>query len=222
MKRIVLLILLVFLVLCVGGVGWGGEPFVVLGTSEKGEDLQSPTLEMAIQDGLTRAIEEAVRGMVTSQTLQKRQGILSQEFYQKAEAFVLSYKILEKTVLPNESGYQTLLEVVVDTKGIEGRLTSLGLAKNRGRYPTLRTAHVVVSGIRSYQIYLQIEQLLREDSEVQAFSLSEIEPTKFTWKVTMKGEAGRLANKLLYHDFGGLKARVVALNPNRLEVVLSR
>jgi hypothetical protein len=220
MKRIVLVILLVFLVLGVGGVGWGGEPFVVLGKSEQGEAVQSPTLEMAIQDGLTRAVEEAVRGMVASQTMQKSKRTLSQEFYQKADAFVLSYKILEKTVLP--TGYQALLEVVVDTKKIEGRLASLGLAKNRGGYPTLRTAHVVVSGIRSYQIYLQIEQLLREDAGVQAFSLSEIEPTKFTWKVTMKGEIGRLANKLLYHDFGGLRGRVVALHPNRLEVVLSR
>jgi hypothetical protein len=220
MRRIVLVVLQVFLILCVGGAGWGGEPIVVLGTSEQGEAVQSPTLEMAIQDGLTRAIEEAVRGMVTSSTMEKSKGTLSKEFYEKADAFILSYKILEKTALP--TGYQALLEVVVDTKGIEGRLISLGLAKGGGGYPTLRTAVVVVSGVRSYHIYLQIEQLFREAAEVQAFSLSEIEPTKFTWKVTMKGEAGRFANKFLYHDFGGLKARVVALNPNRLEVVLSR
>jgi hypothetical protein len=219
MKRQVLVILLVLVVLCVGGAVWGGEPFVVLGKSEQGEAVQNPTFEMAIQDGLTRAVEEAVRSMVTSSSMEKSKGTLSQEFYEKADAFVLSYKILEKTALP--TGYQALLEVVVDTKRIEGRLASLGLAKERGGYPTLRTVLVVVSGIRSYQIYLQIEQLLGADAEVQGFSLSEIEPTKFTWKVTMKGEAGRLANKLLYSDFGGLKARVVALNPNRLEVALS-
>jgi hypothetical protein len=192
---------------------------VVLGKSEQGEDVQSPTFEMAIQDGLARAVEEAVRGVITSSTMEKSKGILSHEFYEKADAFVLSYKILEKTALP--TGYQALLEVVVDTEGIEGRLVSLGLAKNRGGYPTLRTTFVVVSGIRSYQIYLQIEQLFKEAAGVQGFSLSEIEPTKFTWRVTMKGETGKLANKLLYHDFGGLKARVVALNPNRLEVALS-
>lgn len=221
MKRIFLIILLVFLMHCVCGVGWGGEPLVVMGTSEQGEDVERPSLEMAIQDGLTRAVEEAVRGMVASQTMQKRQGILSQEFYQKAKSFILSYKILEQTVLP--TGYQALLEVVVDTQAIESRLTSLGLAaKGRGGYPALRTASLVVSGIRGYPIYLQIEQLLREDPQVQAFSLSEIEPTKFTWKIIMKGETGRLANKLLYHDFGGLKARVVALNPGHVEVALSR
>lgn len=220
MKRIFMIILLVFLMLCVCGVGWGGEPVVVMGTSAQGEDVERPTLEMAIQDGLTRAVEEAVRGMVGSQGLHKRPEILSKEFYQKAESFILSYKILEQTVLP--TGYQALLEVVVDTKAIESRLTSLGLAKGRGGYPALRTASLVVSGIRGYPIYLQIEQLLREDPEVQAFSLSEIEPTKFTWKIIMRGETGRLANKLLYHDFGGLKARVVALNPGRLEVALSR
>ena len=157
--------------------------------------------------------------MVASQVVNKKQETLSQEFYQKAESYTLSYKILGKTVLP--TGYQALLEVVVDTKGIEGRLISLGLARSRGGYPTLRTAHVVVSGIRSYKIYLQIEQLLRENAEVQTFSLSEIEPTKFTWKVCMKGEVGRLTNKLLYHDFGGLKARVVALSAERLEIALS-
>lgn len=220
MKRMFQIILLVFLMLCVCGVGWGGKSLVVMGTSEQGEDVERPSLEMAIQDGLTRAIEEAVRGMVGSQTMQKRQGILSQEFYQKEKSFILSYKILEQTVLP--TGYQALLEVVVDTQAIESRLASLGLIKGRGGYPAFRTASLVVSGIRGYPIYLQIEQLLREDPEVQTFVLSEIEPTKFTWKIIMKGETGRLANKLLYHDFGGLKARVVALNPGRLEVALSR
>ena len=64
--------------------------------------------------------------------------------------------------------------------------------------------------------------MLKDDPNVQSFALFEIEPTKFTWKITMKGEMGRLANKLLYHDFGGLRARVVAMNPGRLEVALSR
>ncbi len=220
MKRILPAIVVIFFVLGVCGAGWGEEPIVVLGTSEKGEAVQSPTLEMAIQDGLTRALEETVRTMVSPQTMSKSQEILSQEFYQKAESFVLSYKILERTVLP--TGYQASLEVVVDTQGIENRLISLGLVKGRGGHPTLRTARIVVSGIRSYHVYLQIEQLLGENAEVQAFSLSEIEPTKFTWKATMKGDTGKLANVFLYYDFGGLKARVVALSPERLEVVLSR
>ena len=220
MKRIVFFGLLFFLMLCLYGVGWGGEPLVVMGTSEEGEVVERPSLEMAIQDGLKKAVEEAVRGIIGSQAMQKRQEILSQEFYQKAESFVLSYKLLEKTVLP--TGYQALLEVFVDTKSIESRLTSLGLVKGRGGYLALHTVHVIVSGIRAYPIYLQIEQFLREDPNVQVFALSEIEPTKFTWTITMTGEIGRLANKLLYHDFDGLKARVVALNPGRLEIALSR
>ena len=219
MKKIVLVISLVLLVLFFCGVGWGGESFVVLGKSEQGEDVQRPSLELAIQDGLTKAVEEAVRSKVAPQTMKKRQEALSKEFYQKAESFVLSYKILEKTALP--TGYQVLLEVVVDMQGISGRLTALGFVKGR-EFPTLHTAQLIVSGIRSYHIYLQIEQLLKEDSEVQDFSLAEIEPTKFTWKVIMKGDIGSFANRFSYHDFGGLKAKVVDLHAERLEIVLSR
>jgi hypothetical protein len=220
MKRIVLIISLVLFVLFFSGVGWGGESFVVLGMSEQGEDVQRPSLEMAIQNGLTKAVEEAVQSKVASQIMKKRQEALSKEFYQKAESFVLSYKIQEKTTLP--TGYQVLLEVVVDTQGINERLTALGFVKGRGGFSTLHTAQLIVSGIRSYQIYLQIEQLLKEDSEVQDFSLSEIEPTKFTWNVTMRGEIGSFANRFSYHDFGGLKAKIVDLNTERLEIVLSR
>lgn len=219
MKQIVTIIGVVFLVCGICDVGWGGKPFAVVGKSEQTEAVPNPTLEMAIQDGLMRAVEEVVGGMVVPQTMKRRQEILSQTFYKQPDAYILSYKILEKTRLA--TGYQVLLECVVDTPGIEKRLTALGLL-DRERRSHLRKIRVVVSGIRSYDAYLAIEQLLREDTEVHDFSLSEIEPTIFTWVVTIQGETGRLANKLLYHDFGGLKARVVALKAERLEVALSR
>lgn len=218
MKRIVLIIGVIFFVCCVCGVGWGEKPSVVVGKSEQTEAVPNPTLEMAIQDGLMRAVEEVVGGMVAPDAMKRRQDILSQEFYERPDAFILSYKILEKTTLA--TGYQVLLECVVDTQGIEKRLISLGLL-DREQRPRLREVQVVVSGVRSYDVYLAIEQLLRADTEVRDVSLSEIEPTVFTWMVTMQGEVGRLANTLLYHDFGGLKARIVALKSERLEVTLS-
>jgi hypothetical protein len=220
MKRLLLVIPLIVVVLCVCGVVWGEESFVVLGKSERGEDVPNPSMEMAIQDGLMRAVENAVRGKVVSSVMDRRQETLDKEFYRKAESFILSYKIVEKTALP--TGYQALLDVVVDTKGIEGKLASLGLLKRREEGPRVREVRLVVSGIRSYPIYLAIEQLLREDAAVQAFSLSEIEPTTFTWDVRLTGEVGGLANKLLYHDFGDFKARVVSLSPVRAEIMLSR
>jgi hypothetical protein len=220
MKRLILVIPLIVVVLCVCGVVWGGESFVVLGKSERGEDVPNPSLEMAIQDGLMRAVENVVRANVVSTVIDRRQEILSKEFYQKAASFILSYKIVEKTALP--TGYQALLDVVVDTKGIQGRLASLGLLKRRGEGPRVREVHVVVSGIKSYPLYLQIEQLLSDNAVVQAFSLSEIEPTKFTWEVRMTGELGGLANTFLAHDFGDVNARVVSLSSARLEIILAR
>jgi hypothetical protein len=219
MKRLVLVISLIFVVFCVCGVVWGEESFVVLGKSERGEEVPNPTWEMAIQDGLTMAVENAVRAQVPSTVVERRQETLSKEFYQKAAFFVLSYKIVEKTSLP--TGYQALLDVVVDTKGIERKLASLGLLKGREEGPRLREVKLVVSGIRNYQIYLTIEQLLREDAAVHAFSIAEIEPTTFTWDIRLTGEVGVLANKLLAHDFGAFKARVVSLSPARAEVMLS-
>jgi hypothetical protein len=220
MKRLVLIIPLIVVVLCVCGMAWGEESFVVLGKSERGEDVPNPSLEMAIQDGLMRAVENAVRANVASTVIDRRQETLSKEFYQKAASFILSYKIVEKTTLP--TGYQALLDVVVDTKAIERRLASLGLLRHRGEEPRVREVRVVVSGIKSYPLYLQIEQLLSDKAVVQAFSLSEIEPTKFTWEVRMTGEVGRLGNKFLAHDFGVFKARVVSLSSARLEIILSR
>ena len=59
MKRLILVIPLIVVVLCVCGVAWGEESFVVLGTSERGEDIPNPSLELAIQDGLIKAVENA-------------------------------------------------------------------------------------------------------------------------------------------------------------------
>lgn len=220
MKRKLLIVLIVVVVFCICGAVWGEESFVVLGKSERGEDVPNPSMEMAIQNGLMRAVENAVRDKVVSSVMDKRQETLDKEFYQKTESFVLSYKIVEKTVLP--TGYQALLDVVVDIKGIERRLASLGLLKRREEGPRVRGVRLVVSGVRSYPIYLEIEQLLREDTTVQAFSLAEIEPTTFTWEVRIIGEVGGLANKLRDHDFGDFKARVVSLSPGRAEIMLSR
>ena len=47
MKRLVLVIALIFVVLCVCVVVWGEESIVVLGKSERGEDVPNPTWEMA-------------------------------------------------------------------------------------------------------------------------------------------------------------------------------
>jgi hypothetical protein len=219
MKRIVLFIVISLLFCGICSEGWGESPVVVLGKSERSEIVSNPTLEMALQDGLVRAVEEVVKGMVAPQTLTRRHETLSQEFYQKADAFVLSYKILEKTVIT--TGYQVLVEVVVDTKGIETRLASLGLLSRKER-AAVRTVRLVVSGIRSYQVYLAVEKILKENSEIQDFSLSEIEPTKFTWQVSLRGEVRGLANTFLSYAFSDSKARVVSLTPHQLEIALSR
>jgi hypothetical protein len=212
------IITLIFLVFCIRDVGWGEQPIVVVGKSEQTEVMPNPTLEMAIQNGLVQAVEKAVEGMMTPEDIKKNRETLSKEVYQKADTFIQSYTIAEKTPLP--TGYQVSLEVMVDTQGIESRLTAFGLFRKEA--PRLREVFVSVSGITSYQTYLQIERLFSEEAAVQTFSLFEIEPTLFTWRVMMTGETGRLADRLLSSDFGGLKARVTAANPERLEVVLAR
>jgi hypothetical protein len=221
MKRMILIVTVIFLALVFGEWGWGEQSVSVLGKSEQSEAVPNPTLDMAIKDGLTKAVEEVVGSMVAPQDVQKKQGILSEEFYQKADAFILSYTIVEKTPLPT-GGYQASLDVVVDTTGIERRLASLGLLQEKAEGQRPREVSVAVSGVTSYQSYLAIERLLKEDTAVQGFSLHEISPTLFIWKVMMKGETEGLANRLLSYDLGGLKARVVTSDPDRLEVVLSR
>lgn len=219
MLKVLRTITVISLVLCVCGVGWGQKSFVVTGKSEQGGDVQNPTMEMAIKNGLAKAIEEVVKGMVTPEDMSKRQDIFSEELYKKADEYILSWKILEKTPLP--TGYQALLEVVVDTKEVESKLSALGFLKDR-EGPRLREVQVVVSGIKSYQACLTMERLLSGDEDIQGFFIAEIIPTTFTWKVLMRGDMGRLIEKILSHDFGGLKARVVSSSSERLEVVLSR
>jgi hypothetical protein len=220
MKRILLGIQVIVLVLLLCGIGWGQKSFVVVGKSEQGEAVPNPTLEMAIKDGLTNAIEAVVGGMVAPEDMKNKQAILSEEFYQRTDTFILSYIILGET--PLDTGYQVSLEVVVDTKAIEGRLTALGLLKDKEEGTRLREVRVVVSGITGYDTYRTVEQLLMEDAEIQGFSPAEITPPIFTWRVMMKGDIKRLANRFLSRDFGGLKARVAASNSERLEVALSR
>jgi hypothetical protein len=220
MKRVSLGIMMILLVLLPYGIGWGQKSFVVVGKSEQGEGEQKPTLELAIKDGLTRAIEAVIEGIVVPEDMKNRQETLSEEFYQRTDAFILSYIIVEET--PLEAGYQVSLEVVVDTKAIENRLTTLGLLKDRGEGFRLREVRVVVSGITSYETYRMVEQLLMEDADIQGFSPTEITAPIFTWRVMLKGDIGRLGNKFLSRDFGGLKAKVAASNAERLEIALSR
>jgi hypothetical protein len=220
MKRILLSITVILLVLLPCGIGWGQKSFVVTGKSEQGAAEQKPSLEMAIKDGLSRAVEAAVGGMVAPEDMKNKQDTLSEEFYRNTDAFILSYIILEET--PLDAGYQVSLEVVVDTRAIEGRLTALGLLRDKEGGIRLREVRVVVSGITSYETYLAVEQLFKGDAEIQGFTPAEITPPIFTWKVMMKGEIERLADRFLSRDVGGLKAKVASPSSERLEVVLSR
>jgi hypothetical protein len=220
MKRVLVSIIVIFLVLVTYGIGWAQKSFVVVGKSEQGEAEQKPTLEMAIKDGLTKAIEAVIGGMVAPEDMKNRQATLSEEFYQRTDTFILSYVIVEET--PLEAGYQVSLEVVVDTKAIENRLRALGLLKGGEEGSRLREVRVVVSGITSYETYLMVEQLLSTDAGVQGFSPAEITAPLFTWRVMLRGDTGRLASRFISHDFGGLKAKVAASNAERLEVALSR
>lgn len=220
MKKVLISSTVIFLVLVLYAVGWGQKSFVVSGKSEQGETEEKPTLEMAIKDGLRRAVEAAVGGMVAPEDMKNRNVILSEEFYRNTDAFILSYIILEET--PLDTGYQVSLEVVVDAKAIESRLTSLGLLKNREEGSRQREVRVVVSGVTSYETYLAVEQLFKEDAEIQGFSPAEITPPIFTWRVTMKGDIGRLADRFLSRGFGGLKAKIAASSSERLEIALSR
>ena len=219
MKRTLMIIPLMFLVFNTFNLGWAQETFVVLGKSEKAEDLPPPTIEIAVRDGLKRAVEEAVRGMVTFQTLEEQHETLAEGLYNKPESFVLSYKILEEATLP--SGYQVLLEVLVDTKGVKRKLESLGLLEQEEVRPFLREVKFIVAGVKSYGVFLEVEKFLKKEAEVQSFTIAEIEPNKFTWKLTIKGGTDRLAGKLLRHDFGVLKVKVVTLTPEELGVELS-
>ena len=219
MKRVCLIITAVFLYCCMYGVGWGQERFVVSGMSEKGDTTPSPTMEMAVKDGLTKAVEEAVRGMVTPQTLEERREDLIQGIYSKTELFILSYKISEKIPLP--TGYKVLLEVLVDTERIARGLGSLGLLKGGERRPSPRTVELVVTGIKNYQVFISVERLLREIAGVQTFVLSEIEPTTFTWRVELRGEMGALADTFRQQELRGLRGRVVTVTRERVEVELS-
>jgi hypothetical protein len=220
MKKVLVSILVILLVLAFSGVGWGQKSFVVVGKSEQGEGEQKPTLEMAIKDGLTKAIEAVIGGMVAPEDIKSRQALLSEEFYQRADAFILSYIIVEET--PLENGYQVSLEVVVDTRAIENRLTALGLLKGGEEGSRLREVRVVVSGIMNYETYLKVEQLLSTDPGVQVFTPAEITAPIFTWRVMLRGDIARLANRFVSHDFGGLRATVAASSAERLEVALSR
>jgi hypothetical protein len=212
MKRVLIIIQVIFLVLVLSGVGWGQKSFVVVGKSEQGEGEQKPTLELAIKDGLTRAIEAVIGGMVAPADMKNRQATLSEEFYQRADAFILSYIIVEET--PLEAGYQVSLEVVVDTKAIENRLTSLGLLKGGEEGSRLREVRVVVSGITSYETYLMVEQLLSTDAGVQSFSPAEIttpilSETDFIGSNAFRSRHCGRPRPGRGYPFGGLRGRAV-------------
>jgi hypothetical protein len=220
MKRLLLIVTMLLLVLSVGSAGWGQKPLSVIGKSEQSEKVPNPTLDMAIKDGLTKAVAEVVGSMVSPQDIQKKQELLSKEFLQNTEPYILSYSITDKTVLP--TGYQAALEVLVDTKGVEKRLAALGLLRERDEGSRLREVRLTISGVTSYQSYVAIERLLAEDTEVQDFVLAEMGSTLFIWRVMMRGDTGRLTARFLAADFDGLKTRVITAERERVELGLSR
>ena len=220
MKRLLVSLTVLVLVLSVGNAGWGQKPLSVIGKSEQSEQMPNPTLDLAIKDGLAKAVAEVVGSMVSPQDIQKKQEVLSKEFLQNTEPYILSYSIADKTVLP--TGYQAALEVLVDTREVEKRLAALGLLRERDEGSRLREVRLSISGVTSYQSYVAIERLLGEDTEIQDFVIAEMGPTLFIWKVMMRGETGRLTARFLATDFDGLKARVITAERERVELGLSR
>jgi len=219
MKRSVLLVCSICMMLCFGPMAWCQERFVVVGSSERGDQLPNATLEMAIKDGLRKAIQEAIGEVVALELLGEQERRVLQEVHNRAESFVLSYRVVEEAVLP--TGYQVLLEVLVDTRGIKRNLESLGILRTAQVSTPPRTVRLVVNGLRSHQVYLNIDGFLREAVEgVEDVILAEIEPTRFTWRLAFTGKTDELADRFLHGDFSGHVITVKTVTSELLEIDL--
>jgi hypothetical protein len=198
---------------------WGQETFLVLGASQVGDSQTVPTLEMAIQDALRKAIRDRVRELISPQMEALHHDVLEEELYSRADRYILSYRVLEKDA--QAEGYLALLEIVMDTQAVRAELETLGvLTREHGMSPVQQIT-VVVTGVDTYATYRAIESALAGNDDVERqVTIAELEPMQMTWNVRTTETTEDLTRRVQGLQLDEFVVQVIDVEPGLIHVDL--
>ena len=91
--------------------------------------------DIAIEEALRRAVEQAVGTMINSETIVENSMLISDSIYARAQGYIKKYLILSET--SNENLYRVVLEADVSKVKIEDDLQAIGLLMSRKHKPRI-------------------------------------------------------------------------------------
>src|SRR3990172_13091627 len=109
--------------------------------------------DKAIEDGLRRAVEQAVGTMVESETAVENYQLLSDRIYSRSSGYVKNYEIISEKREGNL--LRVTLSASVSSGDLNGDLAAIGLLQKRMKYPrvVVMVAEDNIFNANSWQLY---------------------------------------------------------------------
>jgi hypothetical protein len=114
----------------------------------------------AVRDALQKAVIGATRQWLTSQDAERKDEILKERIYDRAEQFTQDFRILFEISDPDI--YSVTVRATVFLDSIRKDLQELGLIKTPVLKPSLTRIVLTIRGIRTYSDYIRLRGMLKE------------------------------------------------------------
>ena len=225
MKRLVLLSLFSFMILCIlfPGRSFPAEDGDVVVDVESSTTVKNDAVgaarNAAIQGALQKAVEQATGNLLTTQSMEKKAKILRGSIFLKADQYIQTYRIVGERTYGGT--YTVIARVTVSLEGLKNDLRSLGLAKELPQGLPAVPVSVTVRGINNYKDYSQFREYLQTGVK----GVEAIHQRSLTWEtanmeVNVRGGVAFMAAELLKVKQFPIKTTIAG--DNALDVVFIR
>lgn len=136
--------------------------------------------DMALEDGLRRAVEEVIRGIVPVERIDTQ--AIHEKIYKNAMVYILHYKINSEEEVVEGDGtlsYSVSLGAMVDKDLLKKGLLTMGIIEEVGR---VRAIRLTIHGVNDYRDFEEIRKAIGrvkgvKDISYKGFSKGRIELT---------------------------------------------
>lgn len=159
-----------------------------------GSDL-ARAREGAVRDALQKAVEQATEQWLTLPSEGRREELLRERIYGRAEEFVQDYRILFE--MADEDIYFVTVRATVIANEIRKDLQELGLVEPPAANPATKRMILTIRGIRGYGDYVRVKGALKaKESGIREAIPREASPGAASFDIVVEGAAATAAEAL--------------------------
>ena len=199
----------------------------VIGAGTIAKNDPAAARQEAIRRGSLAAVETAVAQILPTETIARHFAPLNEQIYNRAETFVLNYKVLAEWQAGDQYRLLMACTLAVDRLKAEiGRHTIAAAtpvgqdSEPRPAGDELRTVTLLVHGAQPLANFVRFRRMLADLPGVEDVQTREMGGSQATLEIRFKGEPGALTEAMRQHGFDAFHLNFVEAAPDRIGVEL--